>query len=346
MENDKKNLLILVVFGLLGIVFLTMLTSTFYSYVLKRSGVEHAENAQTYQYHYVMIIDDLDSQFWNDVYESVRKEAARNDAYVELKGRNQSSEYNAVDFMDMSIAARVDGILLEFTGEPSLEQRINEATDQGIPVVTLLNDAPTTKRKSYIGINSYELGLSYGNQILNILSKNRDHARVMMLLHDNSIFSSQSQIYNQINNRMVTSKETQGRIKSEVIKIPSGRAFESEEIVRDLFQNAEGPPDIILCMDEVDTEAVYQAVIDYNCVGRTQVIGYYKSKATLDAVRKGTMAMTLCIDTRQLGRYSVQALTECMKDGRTNSFYSVDLEFVTKDNALNFIQNQRSVYEN
>lgn len=345
MENGRKNLLILVVFGLLGIVFLTMLTSTFYGYVLKRSGVEHAENTQTYRYHYVMIIDNLDSQFWKDVYESVGKEAALQDAYVELKGRNQSSEYTAVDFMDMSIAAKVDGILLEYTGEPKLEDRINQASDQGIPVVTLLNDAPTTKRKSYIGINSYELGLLYGNQILNILSKNRDHARVMMMLHDNSIDSSQSQIYNQINNRMVTSKETAGRIKSEEIKIPSGRAFESEEIVRNLFQNAEGPPDIILCMDEVDTEAVYQAVIDYNCVGRTQVIGYYKSKATLDAVQKGTMAMTLCIDTRQMGEYSVKALTESIEDGRTNSFYSVDMQFVTKDNALDFIHKQRSVYE-
>ena len=95
-----------------------------------------------------------------------------------------------------------------------------------------------------------------------------------------------------------------------------------------------------MCMDEVDTEAVYQAVIDYNCVGETQVIGYYKSKAALEAVRKGTMAMTVCIDTSQMGKYSVQALTESINDGRTNSFYSVDLQFVTKENAINFMSDK------
>lgn len=345
MESRKKSLYLLVLSGLFGIVFLTLLTSSFYGYVLKRIGVEHAEKTNTYRYHYVMIINDLDSKFWNDVYKSVQKEAAMQDAYVELMGKNQSSKYHTADFMDMSIAAKVDGILLEFTGEEKLEEKINEATAKGIPVVTLLNDAPTTDRKSYVGINTYQLGKEYGNQIIKILPKSKEKIRVMMLMHDNSIDSNQSQILNQINNRMVTSEETADRIQEEVIKVPSGQAFESEEIVRTLFQNQKGPPDIIVCMDEVDTEAVYQAVIDYNCVGKTQVIGYYTSKANLEAVGKGTMAMALFIDTRQMGKYSLQALTESLHDGRTNSFYSVDIQFVTKENAKDFQNDPWSTYE-
>lgn len=346
MQNGKKGLLFLMLAGLSGIVFLTLLTSSFYGYVLKKIGVEHAENTVTYRYHYVMIIDNLDSQFWNDVYQSVKEEAAQYDAFVELKGKNQSSEYSTLDFMDMSIAAKVDGILLEFTGEQMLEERINEAARKGIPVVTILNDAPNTERKSYVGINSYQLGQEYGSQILKILPDHDGITRVMMLLHDNSIDSNQAQIFNQINNRMVTTKENADRIKVEEIRIPSGRAFESEEIVRNLFQNAQGPPDVIVCMDEVDTEAVYQAVIDYNRVGKTQVIGYYKSKATLEAVEKGTMAMTLCIDTSQMGKYSVQALTESIKDGRTNSFYSVDLQFVTEEQVQEYKKQERRAHEN
>ena len=345
MDKRKKSLLLLVFAGLLVIVFLTRLTSSFYGYVLKKTGLEHAEKNSAYEYHYVMIIDNLDSQFWNDVYKSVKEEAALHDAYVELKGKDQSSQYTTVDFMDMSIAAKVDGILLEFTGESRLEDKINEAAARGIPVVTMLNDAPTSSRKSFVGINSYQLGQEYGNQIIKILPKESRKMRVMMFLHDNSSDSSQSQIFNQINNRMVTSSDTANPIVVEEIKVPSGRAFESEEIVRNLFQNDQGPPDIIICMDEVDTEAVYQAVIDYNSVGKTQVIGYYKSKATLDAVLKGTMAMSLYIDTRQMGIYSVQALTESIHDGRTNSFNSVDLEFVTKENALSFVNDQWSSHE-
>jgi ribose transport system substrate-binding protein len=47
MDNRKKSLLLLVLGGLSSIVFLTLLTTSFYGFVLKRIGVEHAENTDT-----------------------------------------------------------------------------------------------------------------------------------------------------------------------------------------------------------------------------------------------------------------------------------------------------------
>lgn len=337
MDKNKKNFFWLVFAGLFCIGFLTLLTISFYGYVMQKIGVEYAENSRTYDKHFVMIVGNTQSQFWKDAYASVKEEAAAQNAYVELKGTSQSSSYTMADYMDMSIAARVDGILLECTAQELLEEKINEANDSGIPVVTILNDAPLTERKSYVGINPYQLGQEYASQIWEILPLDKEFLRITVLLHDNAIDSNQSQIFNQINNLMVTSPETAGRVKVEEIRISSERAFESEEIVWNLFQNEQGAPDIIVCMDEVDTEAVYQAVIDYNRVGETQVIGYYKSAATLDAIRRGTMAMSLYIDTAQMGRDSVQAMMECIRDGRTNSFYSVDLQFVTSENVSDFI---------
>ncbi len=142
MDRNKKKLFWLVFAGLFSIMFLTLLTISFYGYVLEKIGVDHAENIRSYDKHFVMIVGNTESQFWKDVYASVKEEAADQNAYVELKGTNQSSAYSMTDFMDMSIAAKVDGILLECTAEEALEEKINEATDQGIPVVTILNDAP------------------------------------------------------------------------------------------------------------------------------------------------------------------------------------------------------------
>lgn len=347
MNKKNKSLFRLVAAGLFSILFLTLLTISFYGYVLEQIGVDHAENVRDYKHHFVMIVANTDSRFWNDVYDSVRKEAAEQDAYVELKEKNQSSTNSMVDLMDMSIAAKVDGILLECTDEENLDEKVNEAAKKGIPVVTILNDAPTSERKSFVGINPYQLGQAYGYQLEEMVRKleaeqadtGRDgEYRITVLLNDSSIDSNHFQIYNQINNMMVTSEATAGIVGTEAVRIPSGGAFESEEIVWNLFQNPKGPPDIIVCMDEVDTEAVYQAVIDYNRVGKTQVIGYYRSKTTLEAVRRGTMAMTFCIDTEEMGTYSVKAMMECIRDGRTNSFYSVDLQFVTRENVAEFLE--------
>lgn len=333
----RNNVFWLVFGGIFSITFLTLLTVSFYSNVLKEIGVDYAENTRVYQRHYVMLVGNTESKLWNDVYVGIKSEAADTGAYVEMKGRNLSSQYSMVDFMEMSIAASVEGIWLEYTDEEGLQAKIDEAVMAGIPVVTILNDAPTTKRSSYVGINSYQLGQEYVNEIMSLLPEGNQPVKITVLLRDNSMDSNQSQIFNQINNFMVTTDETAGRVRVEEIKIRAENAFESEEIVWRLFQNEEEQPDIIVCLDEVDTETVYQAVIDYNRVGKTKIIGYYISNTALEAVRKGTMSRTLYIDAEELGRYSVQAMTECLEDGRTNSFYSVDLQFVTADNVTGYL---------
>ena len=105
MDRNKKKLFWLVLAGLFCIVFLTLLTISFYGYVLEKIGVEYAENSRTYDRYFVMIVGNTESQFWKDTYTCVREEAAAQNAYVELKGTSQSSSYTMTDFMDMSIAA-------------------------------------------------------------------------------------------------------------------------------------------------------------------------------------------------------------------------------------------------
>lgn len=336
MDKKKQSMFWLVFAGLFGIVFLTLLTTSFYGYVLERTGAGSTGDMRTYKRHYVMVVGNIDSRFWNDVYDSARESAASHDAYVELKGMSQSTKYTLTDYMDMCIAAKVDGILLEFLNEEHLEDKINEAVEKGIPVVTILNDSPSSSRASYVGINPYQLGQEYGLQMEGLVRDMEGPVRITVLLNDNTVDSNQFQIFNQINNLMVTSRHTADYVKTESVRIPSVGAFESEEIVWNLLQDRNGAPDVIVCLDEVDSEAVYQAVIDYNKVGDTLVCGYYKSSSTLEAIRKGTMAMTLYIDTAQLGVFSIKALEESIGDGRTNSFYSVDMAFITKDNVSDF----------
>ena len=337
MNKKNINLFWLVFTGLFGIAFLTLLTTSFYGYVLERTGAGNTGEMRTYDRHYVMLVGNIDSRFWNDVYQSARETAASHDAYVELKGMSQSTEYTLADYMDMCIAAKVDGILLEFLNEEHLEDKINEAAEKGIPVVTILNDAPSSSRASYVGINPYQLGQEYGLQMEGLVKDMEGPVRITVLLNDSAADSNQFQIFSQINNLMVTSPHTAQHVKTEAVRIPSTGAFESEEIVWNLLQDSSGAPNVIVCLDEVDSEAVYQAVIDYNKVGDTLVSGYYKSENTLEALQKGTMAMTLYIDTAQMGIYSVKAMEECIGDGRTNSFYSVDMAFITKENVKDFI---------
>ena len=56
MDRNKKKLFWLVFAGLFSIMFLTLLTISFYGYVLEKIGVDHAENIRSYDKHFVMIV--------------------------------------------------------------------------------------------------------------------------------------------------------------------------------------------------------------------------------------------------------------------------------------------------
>lgn len=323
---------IIVIAGILVVLFLTLVTSSYYKNVLSRAGADSGEEGNVYRYHFVMIVEDLSLPFWKDVYGSTVQAARENNAMVELMGRSLSSRIEIESLMDMAIASKVDGIILEYTGGYEMDQRIREAGEAGIPVVTVLKDAPNSSRISFVGVNDYQLGRQYGEQILKLVPQNDQEAEVMVLIHDRDN-SSQAQIFEQINNMLVTSPETSGRVGVTQENTQSMGKVDADETIRNIFFREQGAPDILVCMEAVDTEAAYQAMIDYNMVGELQLFGYYKSEQILDAVEKGNIPVTLVIDTEQMGRYCVQALDEYLKEGRVNSYYSVDLQFVTKENV-------------
>ena len=100
-----------------------------------------------------------------------------------------------------------------------------------------------------------------------------------------------------------------------------------------MFVNEESLPDVLVCMDEVVTECVYQALVDYNQVGNVKVIGYYYSDVILNAIDKGILSSTIAMDMDEVGKYSVNALEEYLSLGHSNGYYSVNQHVITKDNA-------------
>ncbi len=53
-------------------------------------------------------------------------------------------------------------------------------------------------------------------------------------------------------------------------------------------------------MDEVVTECVYQALIDYNQVGNVKVIGFYYSDVILDAIDKEIISSAIALDMDEI----------------------------------------------
>ena len=76
-------------------------------------------------------------------------------------------------------------------------------------------------------------------------------------------------------------------------------------------------------------DAAIQALIEYNLVGKVQVIGYYVTDQILQALRQDLIPVTMTIDTGSLGEDCVQALDEYLQLGRVSSYHNIALSGIT-----------------
>ena len=327
MRKNRTNLFVFLAAVCILVVF--YMTGESYYEGLTGKSRQQEESGEVYRYKYDMIVDSPDSSFWQAVYGCAQDWAQKNDAILELKGSGKENDYTKLDYMNMSIASNADGIILQYSGEQGLEAKINEAVQKGIPVVTVMGDAVHSKRQSFVGVSDYQLGSAYGEKVAEYVTE--DTQSILILLKKNIDDMNQSQIYTQISNAAQAKAGADAEIKVTGKNLLSTGTFETEEAVTDIFQQKDKVPDILVCMDEETTECARQAVLDFNLAGKVTIIGYYSSGDILTAVEKGVISVTCDVDTDQLGKYTIEALTEYQKDGRTNSYYNVDINFLDKD---------------
>ncbi len=96
-------------------------------------------------------------------------------------------------------------------------------------------------------------------------------------------------------------------------------------------------PDIIICLDEKNTVNLCQAVVEYNCVGKVDILGYSHADYALNAVSREALQSALSVNARQLGICCIQVLNEYLETGYVSDFLTVDVDAVTLRNVERYL---------
>lgn len=263
------------------------------------------ELPKTYDYHYAMITDAGDSDFWDKVYESAKETGLKNNVYVERFGSGLAVEYTKNQLIELAIQASVDGIILPGDEEEETLDLLDQAGKAGIPVVTVQTDCSGGLRRCFVGTNNYNLGQDYGKQIAEILKEKKvsegGTVHVLVLMDEDRVDTSQNLILLGLRENV---KKLLGndRVIVDTELIDNAGSFRSEESIRDIFLNWSELPDIMVCLNEINTRCAFQAAVDYNKVGKVQILGYYDSDAILDAVARRLCMQHLLPDTERDGK--------------------------------------------
>ena len=295
---------------------------------------------EMYDRHYVFITDTAEQEFWDEVYAAAVEEGKRSNAYVERLGENLNVNYQTEDLLRIANNSLVDGII--FCGEDNEEtvERINEAVDKDIAVISLRQDIEDTQRQCFVGVNSYDLGLEYGKQVLEIVdAEQMQNPKICILADDTMQESKQNLITFAIQDSLSEAKPGDENLPEiEVRKIDTSEAFSAEEAIRDIFIDSENLPDIMVCLNSVYTQCTYQAAVDYNRVGRVKILGYYSTSAILDAIEKQIIYSTIQVDTQEMGKQCIRALTEYLDSGYTSSYIPISTHVIGNEEAGRLLQ--------
>ena len=314
-------------------------------FLIRNSSSSSKQNYNEYSRHYAMITDDDDTDFWNKVYEQAKEYGVESDVYVERFGSNLSVKHTKNELLKLAIQANVDGIIIQGDDNQETIDLIDEAISDNIPVATVFSDCSGSNRQCYIGTNNYNLGQQYGDQINEIIQKsnslNDDSVNVLVLTNTEQTDISQNLILLGIRDELKELFGTDSQIKIDTIPIDNSREFSAEESISDIFLDEENLPDIMICLSELHTKCAYHAAVDYNKVGKVEIIGYYDSSQILEAVSKNIVYSSITINTKQMGYSCVQKLNEYIRTGYTNGYIPVDAELITTDDAVKRLDEMR-----
>ena len=292
-------------------------------------------NNEDVRYHVMMIINKSDETYSDAFFDGVKLSAkAYNVAVetIEVEERDYLNE--VVDRLDMAIYSKVDGIILHAYNDPDIIDRINQASEMGIPVITLNENLHQSKRISYAGNNRYSIGINVGKTIAELTSGRGKIAVVDQIDYENNVVESTDLLNLGIKDvvddyeklEIVLTRHTdQGVLSAETI---------ATEILEDYPEI-----DAIFCTDSQSTLGIVQVLIDRNRVNDFTIIGYGNDMEILDYISRGTVIQaTIITDDFSVGKASIEAFYNYKENGIVNTEYLPSIIVVNQENVSAYLK--------
>ena len=133
------------------------------------AGPETADKFGLPKYKFAVITHSAAVRFFVPVRKGAEDAGQVLGAEVTYTGPPDFNIQKQIDFIKSAIAQNVDGIATTMPDPTAFNDVVKEAMDHGIPVIAVNADAPASGRLAYIGQDSFEAGVSMGEEIVKVL---------------------------------------------------------------------------------------------------------------------------------------------------------------------------------
>ncbi|WP_084667187.1 sugar-binding protein [Thermanaeromonas toyohensis] len=287
------------------------------------------------KYHFYLVAPNSVDPFWREVYRGASEAASLYNLALEFSAPRFNNSEEEIKYLDMAITARVDGIITHVSYATDFTRLIDKAYSRGIPVITIDNDAKESKRKAFVGANSFVLGEQAGRLMVQATA---GKANIAIIVSNDG---QKDVIYQNLKlNGFLNALREHPDMKIVDIYTSKLGILSAEEITQSIL-NHHPPIDAIYCMDSVDTLGVAQAIVDFNRVGDIKIVGYGDTPEILRYIERGIIYGTVMNDPYKMGYESIKALLEIKEKDNTSTFIDTGVKIITKENVNRYREEQK-----
>ena len=281
------------------------------------------------KYHFYVVLQNSIDPFWAEVKRGASDAAKTLGVAIEFNAPRFNDSEAEKGYLEIAGLAKVDGIITHATNDPEFIGRINEADQQGIPVVTIETDAKDSRRKAFVGSNSFLVGEEAGKLIV---QATKGKGKVTMIMSGESQTDTAAQ--NSMLNGFQTALKKAPEIQLAKIYTPKLGILDTEEIARSIINR--GDINAVFSTDAIYTVGMAQTIVDLNKVGLLTIIGYGMSPEIGHYLQKGIVYAAVAGDPYAIGYESVKSLLEIKEEHNTSSFINTGIQVVDQNNLASY----------
>ncbi|AGT33540.1 LacI family transcriptional regulator [Geobacillus genomosp. 3] len=291
-------------------------------YAYPNEGKERTTAATEDRYHFVLVPEELDNDYWRLVEKGAKAAARELGVDLEYIGPRQANIGEHLRILEKAAAAKVDGIITQGLTEKEFVPAINRVADKNIPVVTIDTDAPTSRRTAYIGTDNYYAGFIAGRALAEDM-----HGKATVAIITGSLTAAHQQL---------RVRGFQDAVKHEKgIRIV---AIEESHITR--VQAAEKAYTILKKHPDVnafygtsalDAIGIAKVVERFRREGETYIIGFDTLPETIRYLQKGTIAATVVQEPYEMGYKAVKMMADIVAGRDVPAVTNTETKVIRKE---------------
>lgn len=121
------------------------------------------------QERYVFVASNIHLPYWEEAQAGLMDAAKQMGVKAELAGPEKFDPQEQLKAFQAVVNSKPAGIMISVTRPDLLQDAIDGAVAQGIPVITVDSDAPTSKRLMFVGTDNFRAGMESGKRMGEIL---------------------------------------------------------------------------------------------------------------------------------------------------------------------------------